>query len=342
MFTPRSYKARPACAPFNQPAIFTLLILLTLALIAPSFLAQEKKAREAERNKQAPAEQEAQEQEDTVKLRADLVVVTVTVTDGAGQYAHGLSRKDFAVLEDDAQQTVNSFSAEEAPFAAAMLVDMSGSMEYKFGQVRGAAASFIEHIRDDDQVAVYGFNNKVRQIQDFSNIRDIADSIWDTKAEDNTRLYDCMDEAIAALAARTEKRRSLLLISDGCDTVSSKASFSSVMKKAAAAAVTVYAIDLIEDDTLRGNSSEAGFLRRGRSEMKEFAEQSGGRYLHTPRSEHLETSFTNIIEELRNQYTLTYYSTNPKHDGRWRKLNISVRRPGLTARSRRGYWAPKS
>ena len=333
--------ARFVRAPFSRPATFLVLILLTWVLAAPAFLAQEKK-RNVERQKPAPAEQEAQEQEDTVKLRADLVVVTVTVTDAAGQYAHGLTRKDFAIIEDSAPQTVTSFVAEEAPFAAAILVDMSGSMEYKFGQVRGAAASFVEHIRDDDQVAVYGFNNKVRQIQDFSNIRDIADSIWDTKAEDNTRLYDCMDEAIAALAARAEKRRSLLLISDGCDTVSSKASFASVMKKAAAAGVTVYAIDLIDDDTLRSSSSVADSLRRGRSEMKEFAEQTGGRYIHTPHSEHLEESFTNIIEELRNQYTLTYYSTNPKHDGRWRKLNVSVQRPGLAARSRRGYWAPKS
>jgi Ca-activated chloride channel homolog len=334
-------QARFVRPPFSRPATFSLLILLTLALVAPAFLAQEKK-RNVERNKPTPAEQEAQEQEDTVKLRADLVVVTVTVTDATGQYAHGLTRKDFALVEDNAPQTIASLVAEEAPFAATILVDMSGSMEYKFGQVRGAAASFVEHIRDDDQVAVYGFNNKVRQIQDFSNVRDIADNIWDTKAEDNTRLYDCMDEAITALAGRTEKRRSLLLISDGCDTVSSKASFASVMKKAAAAGVTVYAIDLIDDDTLRASSSAADSLRRGRSEMKEFAEQTGGRYIHTPHSENLEDAFTNLIEELRNQYTLTYYSTNSKHDGRWRKLNVSVQRPGLAARARRGYWAPKS
>jgi Ca-activated chloride channel family protein len=83
------------------------------------------------------------------------------------------------------------------------------------------------------------------------------------------------------------------------------------------------------------------FLQRGRGDMKEFADKTGGRYVHTPQGDKLEESFANIVEELRNQYTLTYYSTNTKRDGRWRKLNVSLRKTGLTARSRRGYWAAK-
>ena len=76
--------------------------------------------------------------------------------------------------------------------------------------------------------------------------------------------------------------------------------------------------------------------------MKEFAMQTGGRYLHTPQGDKLEEAFTGIVDELRNQYTLTYYSTNKKRDGRWRKLSVAVTRPGLSARTRKGYWAPKS
>ena len=76
--------------------------------------------------------------------------------------------------------------------------------------------------------------------------------------------------------------------------------------------------------------------------MKEFATQTGGRYIHTPQGDKLEEAFTGIVDELRNQYTLTYYSTNKKRDGRWRKLNIAVSRPGLTTRARKGYWAPKT
>jgi Ca-activated chloride channel family protein len=166
--------------------------------------------------------------------------------------------------------------------------------------------------------------------------------VWDAKAENNTRLYDCADEAITALEKRPEKRKAILLISDGWDTTSHKASFDSVMKKSLARGITIYSIDLVEDSLRQGSGQGVLGLRRGQSEMKEFAMQTGGRYLHTPQGDKLEEAFTGIVDELRNQYTLTYYSTNKKRDGRWRKLSVGISRPGLTTRTRRGYWAPKS
>lgn len=279
--------------------------------------------------------------DDTVKLHSDLVVVNLIVTDANGRYAHGLGIKDFSVIEDGAAQTVSELISEEASFAAAILIDMSGSMDYKFGLVRASAASFIDHIRDNDQVAVFGFNNKVKMFQDFSDLHDISEYIWDAKAEDTTRLYDCADEAISALEKRPEKRKAILLISDGWDTTSHKASFDSVMKKSLADGITIYTIDLIDNGVRTGSSSEVSGLRRGQSEMKDFAVQTGGKYIHSPQGDKLEDAFNNIVEELRNQYTLIYYSSNQKRDGRWRKLNVSASRPDLTTRARKGYWAPK-
>ncbi len=72
-----------------------------------------------------------------------------------------------------------------------------------------------------------------------------------------------------------------------------------------------------------------------------FADKTGGLYVHSPRGDKVEEAFANIVDELRNQYTLTYYSTNTKRDGRWRKLSVGVRKQGLIARARRGYWAAK-
>jgi len=314
-----------------------LAILFALSVSTPAF--PDRTAQDKKNNKE---QSKRQDDDQAVKLHSDLVVVNLIVTDAKGQYAHGLSAKDFTILEDEAPQSINSFLAEEASFAAAILIDMSGSMGYKFGLVRGAAASFVDHIRDNDQIAVFGFNNKVKLFQDFSDSRDISEYIWDAKADDNTRLYDCADEAIAALEKRPEKRQAIVLISDGWDTTSSKANFSSVMKKALANGIMIYAVDLIEDSERMGGGNETLGLRRGQSEMKEFALQTGGRYVHTPQGDKLEEAFTNIVDELRNQYTVTYYSTNPKRDGRWRKLNVGVTRPGLATRSRKGYWALKS
>lgn len=306
----------------------SLLALLIMPASSPNF-AQDKK------------NQERKSEDETVRLRSDLVLVSATITDARGQYAHGLTAKDFKILEDDAPQTLDSFHAEEAPFAAAILIDMSGSMGYKFGLARGAAAAFAERIRDNDQVAVFGFNDEVRQFQDFTNVRDISDYVWDAEAKDQTRLYDCMDEALAALEKREEKRRAIVLISDGWDTRSSKATLDSVVKRALRAGVTVYTVDLIEDKEMVGTTDVALYLRRGRGEMKEVADKTGGRYIHSPQGDKLNDEFTNVVDELRNQYTLTYYTSNQKRDGRWRKITVTTSKPELTVRARRGYHAPK-
>jgi Ca-activated chloride channel homolog len=306
-------------------------ILLALLATPPALSVQNQ-------SKQDPQQRE----DEPLQLHSDLVVVNLIVTDAKGQYARGLSAAEFKILEDETAQPIDSFLAEEASFAAAILIDTSSSMDYKFGLVRAAAASFVDHIRENDQVAVYGFNDKIRLFQDFSDLRDISEYVWDAKAENNTRLYDCADEAIIALEKRPEKRKAILLISDGWDTTSHKASFDSVMKKSLARGITIYSIDLVEDSLRQGGGHAVLGLRRGQSEMKEFAMQTGGRYLHTPQGDKLEEAFTGIVDELRNQYTLTYYSTNKKRDGRWRKLSVAVSRPGLMTRTRKGYWAPKS
>jgi len=295
----------------------------------------------ATQDKKHKPDQQQKSDDDTVRLHSDLVVVNLIVTDAKGQYAHGLGEKDFTILEDDRAQPINSFFSEEAPFAAAILIDTSGSMDYKFSLARAAAASFVDHIRDNDQVAVYGFNNEIKLFQDFSDLRDISEYIWDAKAENMTRMYDCLFEALTALEKRSEKRKAILVISDGWDTTSHKATFDSVMKKALAGGVTIYSVDLIDDSARIGSSSWIVELRRGMAEMKEFADKTGGRYIHSPQGDKLEEEFTNVVDELRNQYTLTYYPTNSKRDGRWRRLAVGVARPALTTRTRRGYWAPK-
>ncbi|HSB11919.1 MAG TPA: VWA domain-containing protein [Blastocatellia bacterium] len=292
-------------------------------------------------NKKPKQEQQQQSEDDAVRLHSDLVVVNLIVTDAKGQYAHGLREKDFTIFEDDRAQPINTFFSEEAPFAAAILIDTSGSMDYKFGLARAAAASFVDHIRENDQVAVYGFNNEIKLFQDFSDLHDISEYIWDAKAENMTRMYDCLFEALTALDKRSEKRKAILVISDGWDTTSAKATFGSVMKKALADGVTIYSVDLIDDSTRLGSSSWSVELRRGMAELRELAAQTGGRYIHSPQGDKLEEEFTNVVDELRNQYTVTYYSTNSKRDGRWRKLGVGVSRQGLTTRTRKGYWAPK-
>jgi Ca-activated chloride channel family protein len=273
-------------------------------------------------------------------LHADLVVLNVSIRDQSGLAVHGLKEKAFTLSEDGVAQKIQSFAAEEGPFAAAILVDMSESMQSKFGLVRAAAAYFVENIRDDDQVAVYGFNEKVRRFQDYTNARDISDYIWDATAEGRTRLYDCMDEAIETLAKRPELRRALVLITDGWDS-SSGVSLDTVTKKSLGTGIMIYCLDLVDDDLMVGNAAYVGPLRRGRMDLRRFAADTGGQYIKSPQGDRLDEAFAGVVDELRNQYTLTYYSTNERRDGRWRNIAVNVAQPDVTIRTRRGYFAPR-
>ena len=126
---------RPARPPLEAPRLFTLVCA---ALLAAAALA-------------APAR--AQDDE-VVRVESDLVVLNVTVTDRAGGFVHKLSRRDFRVLEDDVEQPIQTFAVEENPFAAAVLIDTSGSMEGRVTLARAAAIRFLAELRPDDVAAL--------------------------------------------------------------------------------------------------------------------------------------------------------------------------------------------
>src|SRR5258708_24141715 len=116
----------------------------------------------------------AQDQDDdVVRVNADLVVVNATVLDKNGKFISGLKRTDFQIFEDGTEQKVASFTAEETPFAAAILLDTSGSMETRLTLGRSAAIRFLDGLRDEDVAAAYNFDVKVEQMQDFSPGRDL-------------------------------------------------------------------------------------------------------------------------------------------------------------------------
>ena len=115
-------------------------------------------------SKQLEAASAAQDQDDVIRVSTDLVVVNATVLDKDGKFVPRLKRTDFRIFEDGVEQKTASFSAEETPFAAAILLDTSGSMESRLTLGRGAAIRFLDGLRDEDVAAVYNFDVRVQQI----------------------------------------------------------------------------------------------------------------------------------------------------------------------------------
>ncbi|HEX8749081.1 MAG TPA: VWA domain-containing protein, partial [Pyrinomonadaceae bacterium] len=255
-----------------------------------------------------------------------------TVADAGGKYAHGLKKTDFRLFEDGKEQSISSFSAEETPFAAAVLLDTSGSMESRITLARSAAIRFLDGLRENDVAAVYNFDSKIEQVQEFSSSRDLAPVAFNLRARGMTSLNDAIVKAARDLNARPEKRRAIIVLSDGADN-SSSASMDKALANAIAASVTIYTVDM----------SQQGSKERqmGVGALRNFASKSGGRYVSTPGGQMLREAFASIVEELSNQYTLTYRSTNRARDGRWREVGVRLERQELAARTRKGYRAPK-
>jgi len=279
----------------------------------------------------------AQDDDDVVRVNTDLVVLNVTVTDKGGQYVKNLEVTDFKIFEDGVEVQPNmiaSFSLQESPYAAVVLLDSSGSMEARFSLARSAAIRFLDGLRPEDVAAVYRFDSKVERVQEFSGGRDLAPMAYAIRAKGMTTLNDAIVEAAKTLADRPEQRKAIVILSDGMDTFS-KASSDKAVESALAVGASIFAVDMSSIET-------PGYARRQTAgSLKAFADKTGGRFVSTPGGPELRDAFTGIANELGQQYTIAYRPVNKKRDGKWRALEVKVAKEELTVRTRKGYRAPK-
>jgi Ca-activated chloride channel family protein len=276
----------------------------------------------------------AQDDDDVIKVDSSIVVLNATVTDAKGKPAAGLKQNQFKLFVDGAEQEILSFGTEEIPFAAVILLDTSGSMEQRVSLARSAAMQFLDGLRVDDVTAIYNFDYKVSLIQDFSNLRDISPTVFDLKANGMTVLNDAIYKAAQELSNRPEKRRAIIVLSDGADTKSGR-SADKALKAALAADAVIYTVDMAAVDS---NGRER---MQNQGVLKNFAEKTGGRFVATPGGIAMRDAFKNIVAELGRQYTLSFQPPEAKTDGKWHTIDLKLSKPELTVRTRKGYHAPK-
>jgi Ca-activated chloride channel family protein len=280
---------------------------------------------------------------DTISFATSQVIVNVTVKNARGKYVSTLDRKAFKVLEDDQQQEVSEFFGEDSPMAVAIVLDVSGSViEKDLERYRNSALDLAYRMKPDDTLALYTFDEKgVQKVRDYSStVAGLKPLLKKLKGEGDTPLYDAILLASKELRVRPERRRALVLISDGGDSAS-QATLREVEKQTFLAGVAVYAVDLVNTE----NSSRLSPERQAAAQtMKQIAQESGGRYITTedkfflmPSRMKLKQIFKDLVKELHSQYTIAYEPTNPRRDGRWRTIRINLEPTDLTARTRLGY-----
>ncbi len=87
---------------------------------------------------------------DVITIDSSVVVINAAVTGPDAKAVTGLKRSQFRIFEDGVEQPIESFGAEETPFAAVILLDTSGSMEQRVSLARSAAIEFLYGLRADD------------------------------------------------------------------------------------------------------------------------------------------------------------------------------------------------
>lgn len=280
---------------------------------------------------------------DTVSIATTQVVVNVTVTNARGKYVTGLDKEAFSLLEDGRDQEMLEFFGEEAPLAVAVVLDTSGSViEKDLNKYRNSVMDLAYRLRPTDTLAVYTFDaDGVKKIRDFNTtVQGLKPLLKQVSGQGSTPLYDAILTASADLRERPERRRALVLISDGADSASST-TLREVERRTFLAGTAVYAIDLVNTD----KSSRRSVERQASAQtLKQISQESGGRYITTDGGFFLLTSrmklkriFDDLIDELHSQYTITYEPGNARRIGRWRTIRVGLEQADLNARTRLGY-----
>ncbi len=271
-----------------------------------------------------------------IRAQVDVVNVLCTVRDRSGRYVDDLTKDDFRVIEDGVEQKIQFFHHEEGedaqPLTIVLLIDTSGSVKMKLGFEQQAALEFLRQTlrKNKDMAAVVQFDSEISLVQDFTyDYSALKRAIDNIRAGGATKLYDAIWLGANDLLKNEVGRRVEIVLSDGAD-LASQTPEEDAIHAAQDQDVVIYAIG-VEGE---GFSADFGTLKR-------FARDTGGVFFNSKADlDKLREVFAKINQEIKNQYSLVYQSTNKRRDGAFRNLKVEVRRRGLKVTHRKGYYAP--
>src|SRR6266446_36107 len=277
----------------------------------------------------------------TIHFDVDLALVNVTVTDPYNRLVTGLEPDNFRVFEDNIEQEVVNFSAEDVPISIGVIFDFSGSMSNKVGKAREAALQFFKTANPQDEFFLVSFNERAELTSSFTNsVEDLQSRLMLTSPRGRTALLDAIYLGLSQMRGAHNGKRALLILSDGGDN-HSRYNESDIKRLVKEADTQLYAIGIFDPLGYRNRTPEE---LNGPSLLSEITEMTGGRVFAVEKLDELPDIASKIGMELRNQYVLGYRPSNKAHDARWRKLKIKLRAPKglppLSVYSKTGYYAP--
>ncbi len=274
-----------------------------------------------------------------VRIKTDLVTLTLTVTDLYGRYVSGLGKNAFAITDNNQDQDITFFSDSDAPVSVGILFDVSGSMNgEKIQKARKALARFIATSHPSDEYFLIAFNDRAQLLMDRTRDGDaVLQKLSLVQPRSNTALYDAVYLGIERVTRGSHNKRAMLIISDGQDN-SSRYNFGEVRRLLKESDVVAYSVGIVD----KGDAASALGMQ-GQAFLDEISSVSGGKAFYPQTDVEMDEIFERIALELRHQYSIGYIPKDFQPDGKWRKVKVKVKPPRglprLTVRGREGYFA---
>jgi Ca-activated chloride channel family protein len=306
-----------------------------------------------------------------ISISTQTVIVPVTVKDSQGQLVGNLQKDDFRIFSDNVEQKVRQFSAEPVPLSAVVLIDNDLGQQAA-AQVQKSLTAISAGFGPSDEAALLTYDQFPETVSDFSVNNDLlfttlkrleigshnGQVIADPTTAGPTsvgpatptggpmpqhgsqryKITTALDDALFAagdmLKARGRDRRKIIfLVSDGSNSKLNTHTYDQTLHSLLAADVSVYAI-LVSRSVPLGRA----LLQHGVSELDKYAVSTGGDTFTATKQPELERLYSDVTEQARNQYTLTFVPDDVDRTQDFHPIEVRVKRPGLTVDTRAGYY----
>jgi VWFA-related protein len=283
----------------------------------------------------------AQEAEPTFSSGIQVVNLLATVRNKKNEVLRDLSQDDFVVLENGRPETIRYFTKEsDLPLTIGLLVDTSMSQLRVLNAERGASLRFLDEVlrENKDHVFIMQFDLTVQTRQPLTGSRrELSEALAyvDTPTRNQLRsqfgggtlLYEAIVDASQEVMKKQQGRKALIVMSDGGEN-GSDATLQDAIEAALRAETLIYTV-LFSDGSF---GSDKGIMQR-------LAKETGGGYFEVSKRLTIDQVFALIQEDLRSQYSIGYVSDRPATVSEFRRIQLSIKRPGMVVQSRDRYWA---
>lgn len=283
-----------------------------------------------------------------IRIRVGMVSLPVVVTDGSGEYVTDLKKEDFVVFDNGKPQEIAGFAAVEEPISVALMLDTSGSTESQLERIREEAIRFVRLLKKDDALAILSFADEVILWEHFSLYGEKnPEAIRKIRPGGLSAVYEAVWLALEQVLKHEFGRKALVLFSDGIDNRSRTVTEEETLDLARRTESTIYCIyfNTRKDRSGRfpfpgGGTGRKAEYAAGHEYLTKISRYSGGILVDAKKTGDLGPAFRKIAQELSSRYSIGYYPRNLIRNGEFHRVEVRLKKGGLTVRTKQGYFAP--